>query len=109
MGAGFQPEYTGRDNVLLNAGLHGIPRSVVEPRMDAMIEFAELGKFFDVPVKRYSSGMSLRLAFSMAVNLDPDILLADEVLAVGDMAFQQRCLQRVEEDGATGSRVVRLA
>ena len=106
VGAGFQPEYTGRENVLLNAALLGIPRPDVEARMAAIVEFAELGKFFDVPVKRYSSGMYLRLAFSMAINLDPDVLLADEVLAVGDLAFQERCLQGVEAKGSEGACVL---
>lgn len=102
VGAGFVTESTGRDNVFLNAALFGIPRSVVQRRFDQIVEFAELEKFIDTPVNRYSSGMYLRLAFSVAINMEPDILLADEVLAVGDSDFQERCLQRVEEDGARG-------
>ncbi|MGI8441115.1 MAG: ABC transporter ATP-binding protein [Thermoleophilaceae bacterium] len=102
VGAGFVAESTGRDNVFLNAALFGIPRSVVQRRFDQIVEFAELEKFIDTPVTRYSSGMYLRLAFSVAINMEPDILLADEVLAVGDIDFQQRCLERVEEDGRQG-------
>jgi lipopolysaccharide transport system ATP-binding protein len=106
LGAGFHPDLTGRENVELNAALHGIPRALAQRRFDEIVEFAEVGDFIDVAVKRYSSGMYLRLAFSVAVNLDPDILLADEVLAVGDVAFQQRCLQRIEELGRSGRTVL---
>jgi len=102
VGAGFVTESTGRDNVFLNAALFGIPRAVVRRRFDDIVEFAELEKFIDTPVNRYSSGMYLRLAFSVAINMEPDILLADEVLAVGDIDFQRRCLERVEEEGARG-------
>jgi lipopolysaccharide transport system ATP-binding protein len=106
LGAGFHPELTGRENVELNAALHGIPRSLAQGRFREIVDFAELGDFIDVPVKRYSSGMYLRLAFSVAVNLDPDVLLADEVLSVGDVAFQERCLQRIQELGASGRTVL---
>jgi lipopolysaccharide transport system ATP-binding protein len=106
LGAGFHPELTGRENVELNAALHGIPRTLAQRRLDQVVEFAELGDFIDVPVKRYSSGMYLRLGFSVAVNLDPDILLADEVLAVGDVAFQQRCLERIAGLGRSGRTVL---
>jgi lipopolysaccharide transport system ATP-binding protein len=106
VGAGFQPELTGRENVYLHAALYGIPGAVVARRMDDIVEFAELSNFIDTPVKRYSSGMYLRLAFSVAVNMEPNILLADEVLAVGDLNFQERCLQRVQEAGAAGLTVL---
>ena len=106
VGAGFQREYSGRENVFLNAALYGIPRGVAARRFDEIVEFAELERFIDTPVKRYSSGMYLRLAFSVAINMGPDVLLADEVLAVGDMAFQERCLQRVERAGADGLTVL---
>src|SRR5678809_1382811 len=91
LGAGFQPDLSGRDNIFMNAALYGMAASDVEKRLDDIIEFAGIGDFIDVPVKRYSSGMYLRLAFSVAVNMNPDILLADEVLAVGDIEFQERC------------------
>jgi lipopolysaccharide transport system ATP-binding protein len=106
LGAGFQPEFTGRENVLLNAAFHGIERAEVNRRMEQIADFSELGGAIDRPVKSYSSGMYLRLAFSVAISMDPDILLADEVLAVGDLAFQERCLQRVEEEGERGLTVL---
>jgi lipopolysaccharide transport system ATP-binding protein len=106
VGAGFQPELSGRENVFLNAALYGIPRGEVERRFDDIVEWAELSDFIDAPVKTYSTGMHLRLAFSAAVNMEPDILLADEILAVGDLSFQERCLQRVEKAGAAGQTVL---
>jgi lipopolysaccharide transport system ATP-binding protein len=96
LGAGFQRESTGRESVYLNAALHGIPSEVVRRRFDDIVAFAELEQHIDTPLKRYSSGMYLRLAFAVAVHLEPSVLLADEVLAVGDLAFQERCLRRVE-------------
>ena len=106
LGMGFQPEMTGRENVLMNAAFHGIERQEVERRMASIAEFAELDDALDRPVKNYSSGMYLRLAFSVAINMDPDILLADEVLAVGDMEFQERCLRRVQDEGRNGLTVL---
>jgi lipopolysaccharide transport system ATP-binding protein len=106
VGAGFQPELSGRENAYLHAALYGLPRGEVARRLDEIVEWAELRDFIDTPVKRYSSGMYLRLAFSVAINMEPDILLADEVLAVGDLAFQERCLQRVEEVGRAGLTVL---
>jgi lipopolysaccharide transport system ATP-binding protein len=106
LGAAFQADNTGRENVYLNAAMHGIPTSVVDRRIDAIIEFADLGEFIDHPVKRYSSGMYLRLAFSVAINMEPDVLLADEVLAVGDLEFQERCLRQVSELGRAGTTVL---
>jgi lipopolysaccharide transport system ATP-binding protein len=106
LGAGFQPEFTGRENVHLNAAFFGIDRGEVNRRLPEMIEFAELGDAIDRPVKSYSSGMYLRLAFSVAINMDADILLADEVLAVGDIAFQERCLARVQDEAANGMTVL---
>jgi lipopolysaccharide transport system ATP-binding protein len=106
VGAGFQPWLSGRENIYLNAALYGIPRSEVARRFDEIVEFAELTDFIDTPVKRYSSGMYLRLAFSVAINMEPDILLADEVLAVGDLSFQERCLRRVREAGDAGLTVL---
>jgi lipopolysaccharide transport system ATP-binding protein len=106
MGAGFQPELTARENIFMNAAFYGIPRSDVARKLDAIVEFAEFGEFLDSPLKHFSSGMYLRLAFSVAVNMEPDILLADEVLAVGDLSFQERCLERVREAGASGMTVL---
>lgn len=95
LGAGFHPEITGRENVLINGMLLGLTRSEVEARMQDIIEFADIGDFIDQPVKTYSSGMYVRLGFAVAVSSDPDILLIDEVLAVGDRAFTRRCLDRL--------------
>jgi len=97
LGIGFQPELTARENISLYGALYGIPGNVMKDRFTHIVEFAELGKAIDNPLRTYSSGMYLRLAFSVAANLEPDILLADEVLAVGDLAFQERCMQRVSE------------
>jgi ABC-type polysaccharide/polyol phosphate transport system ATPase subunit len=105
LGAGFNPEYSGRNNAFLNAAMLGIPRAAVERRLDDIVELADLERFIDVPVKHYSSGMYIRLAVSVAINLEPDILLADEVLAVGDAEFQARCMNRLADlagqDGTT--------
>lgn len=97
LGLGFQSELTARENIDLYASLYGIPRKVLKDRFDKIVQFAELGEAIDNPLRTYSSGMYLRLAFSVAANLEPDILLADEVLAVGDIGFQERCIQRVAE------------
>jgi lipopolysaccharide transport system ATP-binding protein len=99
LGSGFHPDLTGRENIELNAALHGVPRAVAHRRFREIVEFAELGDFIDVPVKRYSSGMYLRLGFSVAVNLDPDILLADEVLAVGDVPAADRGARQLGPHG----------
>jgi lipopolysaccharide transport system ATP-binding protein len=106
LGAGFQPDMSGRENIFMNAALYGMPAADVEHCLPEIIEFAGIGDFIDVPVKRYSSGMYLRLAFSVAVNMRPDILLADEVLAVGDIEFQERCLERVKQAGESGMSVL---
>jgi lipopolysaccharide transport system ATP-binding protein len=97
LGAGFDDEATGRENIFMNAALNGIPRAVALQRMEEIVGFAEIQEFVDTPLQFYSSGMYLRLAFSVAINMQPSIMLADEILAVGDMAFQERCLQRVRE------------
>ena len=97
LGAGFNPDFSAHDNILMNAAMHGIPRREVLDRMNDIVQFAAVEDFLDNPLKHYSSGMYLRLAFSVAINMQPDILLADEILAVGDMAFQERCLQKVHE------------
>jgi lipopolysaccharide transport system ATP-binding protein len=105
LGAGFNPDFSARDNILMNAAMHGISRREVLERMDDIVDFAEIGEFLDQPLRHYSSGMYLRLAFSVAINMRPDILLADEILAVGDIAFQERCLARVAEEGRRGLTV----
>ena len=97
LGAGFHPEMSGRENVVLNGSILGIPREDVRRRMDHIIAFAGLEEFIDMPVKHYSSGMYVRLGFAVAVETDPDILLTDEVLAVGDVAFQEKCMERLHD------------
>ena len=97
LGAGFDEQSTARENIYMNAALNGIPRDVLMRRFDHIIEFAEMQEFVDQPVQFYSSGMYLRLAFSVAINMEPSVLLADEILAVGDAVFQERCLQKVHE------------
>jgi ABC-type glutathione transport system ATPase component len=106
LGAGFNPDFSAEDNILMNAAMHGLPRREALERMDEIIRFAELDEFLDNPVRQYSSGMYLRLAFSVAINMQPDILLADEILAVGDIAFQERCLQRVAQEAERGLTVL---
>lgn len=95
LGAGFHPDFTGRENVFLNASILGISRKEIEKKMDAIIEFAGIRPFIDTPVKYYSSGMHARLGFSVATSVEPEILIVDEVLAVGDEAFAQRCMDRI--------------
>ncbi len=106
LGAGFNPDFSARDNILMNAAMHGVSRAEVLDRMGDIIQFAEVEKFLDSPLKHFSSGMYLRLAFSVAINMRPDILLADEILAVGDIAFQERCLQRVADEARKGLTVL---
>lgn len=106
LGAGFNPDFSAQDNILMNAAMHGISRREAFDRMPDIIRFAELDDFLDNPLRQYSSGMYLRLAFSVAINMQPDILLADEILAVGDIAFQERCLQRVAEEAERGLTVL---
>lgn len=96
VGTGFNEVLTGRENVYINASIHGLTRKEIDERFEDIVEFSGVRPFIDTPVKRYSSGMQVRLAFSVAAHLDPDILLLDEVLAVGDLSFQQKCLERVE-------------
>ena len=106
VGTGFHPELTGRENVFLNGAVLGMPRTVVARRLDEIVDFSGVGRFLDTPVKRYSSGMYLRLAFAVAAHVDADVLLVDEVLAVGDAEFQRRCLGRMEDIGRSGRTVV---
>lgn len=106
LGAGFHHELTGRENILLNGLLLGFTKSDMKQREERIIDFAELGDFIDVPVKQYSSGMYMRLAFSVATEVNPDILLLDEILAVGDTAFQQKCLARLQEFRRSGKTIL---
>ena len=106
LGAGFNGELSGRENIYLNASLLGLTRADIHSMYDSIIEFAELEEFIDDPVKHYSSGMYVRLGFAVAVHVDPDILLVDEVLAVGDEAFQQKCLAKIEEFQQQGRTIL---
>ena len=106
VGTGFHPELTGRENVFLNGSLLGMRRADVARRFDDIVAFADVQGFVDTPVKRYSSGMQMRLAFAVAAHLEPEILIVDEVLAVGDAAFQRKCLNRMEEASSEGRTVL---
>ena len=106
VGAGFHPDFTGRENIYLNGAILGLPRRYITTILDDIVSFAELEQFIDNPVKTYSSGMYMRLGFAIAVNLDPDIMLIDEVLAVGDEAFQRRCMERINAIRAEGRTLV---
>lgn len=106
VGTGFNASLSGRDNIYLNASLHGLQRQEIDAIFEDVVEFSEVRRFLDTPVKHYSSGMRMRLAFAVAAHLDPDILLLDEVLAVGDMSFQQKCLERVEGFTSEGRTVI---
>jgi ABC-2 type transport system ATP-binding protein len=106
LGAGFHPDLTGRENIFLNAAVFGIRRAEVGRRMDSIVSFAEVDEFLDTPVRFYSSGMVVRLGFAIAVNVEPEIMLVDEVLAVGDESFQTKCLARMHQFKAGGRTVV---
>ncbi|MDO8938534.1 MAG: ABC transporter ATP-binding protein [Methylicorpusculum sp.] len=97
VGAGVNPELTGRENIFLNGAILGIPKIIIQQKLDEIIDFSELEQFIDTPVKRYSSGMTVRLGFSIATSMEADILIVDEVLAVGDLAFQRKCFDRMED------------
>ena len=97
LGAGFHPDFTGRENIYFNASIFGLTRQEIDKRIDEIIEFSELGDFIDNPVRTYSSGMYMRLAFSIAINVDAEILLIDEILAVGDQHFQDKCFAKLKE------------
>jgi ABC-type polysaccharide/polyol phosphate transport system ATPase subunit len=106
LGAGFSRDFSGRENIYLQGALFGFDREQIEERLDLIIAFSEIGEFIDVPVKTYSAGMFLRLGFSIAAHLDADVLLIDEVLAVGDEAFQRKCLRRISEQIAGGATLL---
>jgi lipopolysaccharide transport system ATP-binding protein len=106
VGTGFHPELTGRENIFLNGAILGMKRREIEQRLDAIIDFADVTTFLDTPVKRYSSGMRVRLAFSVAAHLDPELLIVDEVLSVGDANFQRKCIEKMGEVAAEDGRTV---
>jgi lipopolysaccharide transport system ATP-binding protein len=106
VGTGFHPELTGRDNIFLNGAILGMTKVEIRRKFDEIVAFAEVERFLDTPVKRYSSGMYVRLAFSVAAHLEPEILIVDEVLAVGDAAFQKKCLGKIREVAANSARTV---
>ncbi|MEI7037518.1 ABC transporter ATP-binding protein [Fulvimonas yonginensis] len=106
LGAGFNPEFTGRENVFLNGTLLGLSRQEIEAKLDEILAFADIGQFVDQPVKSYSSGMYIRLAFAVAINVSPDILVVDEALSVGDEAFQRKCFARIEKIRNQGATIL---
>ena len=106
VGTGFNRELTGRENIYLNGAILGMTRAEIDAKFDDILEFSEVGKFIDTPVKRYSSGMFVRLAFAVASHLDPDILLVDEVLAVGDTRFQKKCIQKMRSIADSGKTIL---
>ena len=106
LGTGFHSDLTGRENILINGLLMGYSKRQMQEREQRIIEFAEIGDFIDAPVKQYSSGMYMRLAFSVATEIDPDILLIDEILAVGDAPFQQKCFERMESFRQAGKTII---
>src|SRR5207302_2107314 len=108
VGTGFHPELTGRENIFLNGAVLGMSRAEVRQKFDEIVAFAEIDRFLDTPVKRYSSGMYVRLAFAVAAHLDPDTLILDEVLAVGDYQFQRRCFDKIREISRVQGRTILL-
>lgn len=106
LGAGFHPDFTGRENIYFNASIFGLTAKEIDNRVQEIIDFSELGDFIEAPVRTYSSGMYMRLAFSVAINVDADILLIDEILAVGDQHFQDKCFQKLESLKNSGKTIV---
>ena len=106
LGAGFHPDFTGRENIYFNAAIFGLTKKEIDDRLQSVIEFSELGDFIDSPVRTYSSGMYMRLAFSVAINVDAEILLIDEILAVGDQHFQDKCFAKLEELAKSNMTIV---
>ena len=106
LGAGFNPEYTGRQNVYIKGSILGLTTKAIEARFDDIMAFADIGDFINQPVKTYSSGMAVRLAFAVAISVDPDILIVDEALAVGDAAFQRKCFARIKHIQESGSTIL---
>ena len=106
LGAGFHMDFSGRENIYFNASIFGLTKKQIDERLEKIIEFSELGEFIDNPVRTYSSGMYMRLAFSIAINVDADILLIDEILSVGDQHFQDKCFDRLMELKKAGKTIV---
>ena len=106
LGAGFHPDFSGRENIYFNASIFGLNKAQIDKRIDDIIAFSELGDYIDNPIRTYSSGMYMRLAFAVAINVDADILLIDEVLAVGDQHFQEKCLNKMKELKSEGKTMV---
>lgn len=106
LGAGFHPELTGRENIFLNGAILGMKRDEIETNLERIMDFAELGEFIDSPVKHYSSGMYLRLAFAVAIHVEADIILIDEILAVGDEKFQKKCIAKLEQLKTLGKSII---
>lgn len=106
LGAGFHPDMSGRDNIYINASIFGLNRKEIDERLDDIIEFSELGHYIDNPVRTYSSGMYMRLAFSVAINVNADVILVDEILSVGDLNFQNKCLQKMQQLKKDGTTIV---
>ncbi len=106
LGAGFHPDFSGRENIYFNASIFGLTKKEIDKRIDAIIEFSELGSYIDNPVRTYSSGMYMRLAFSVAINVNAEILLVDEILSVGDQHFQEKCLNKMKELRNEGKTMV---
>lgn len=106
LGVGFHPELTGKENIFLGASIHGLNRKEIEEIYGAIVQFSELDGFMDMPIKNYSSGMHARLGFALAINLNPDVLLVDEVLGVGDEAFQQKCMHQIDRFRSEGKTII---
>ncbi len=106
LGAGFHPDFSGRENIYFNASIFGLTRKEIDARLDQIIEFSELGDYIDNPVRTYSSGMYMRLAFAVAINVDAEILLVDEILAVGDQHFQDKCINKMKELKKEGKTMI---
>lgn len=106
LGAGFHPDMSGRENIYINASIFGLTRKEIDAKLQTIIDFSELWQFIDNPVRTYSSGMYMRLAFAVAINVEADVLLIDEILAVGDIRFQEKCFQKLKEIKALGTTIV---
>ena len=106
LGAGFHPDFSGRENIYFNASIFGLTKKEIDDRLEDIIEFSELRPFIDNPVRTYSSGMYMRLAFAVAIHVDADVLLIDEILGVGDSAFQAKCFRKLKEIKANGTTIV---